>query len=81
MDAAAVKVLLHEHMPECEFQVQGEGSHYNIVAIGTVFEGLRPVKKQQLVYAALTGQIADGSVHAVNIQTFTPQEWQAREHT
>jgi acid stress-induced BolA-like protein IbaG/YrbA len=32
-----------------------------------------------LVYAALTSHIADGSVHAVNIRTFTPQEWQARE--
>ena len=78
MDAAAVKVLLQNHMHECEFHVQGEGSHYDIVAIGAVFEGLRPVKKQQLVYAALTSHIADGSVHAVNIRTFTPQEWQAR---
>ena len=79
MDAAAVKVLLQNHMQECEFHVQGEGSHYDIVAIGAVFQGLRPVKKQQLVYAALTSHIADGSVHAVNIRTFTPQEWQTRE--
>jgi acid stress-induced BolA-like protein IbaG/YrbA len=43
-----------------------------------VFEGLRPVKKQQLVYAALSDRIADGSIHAVNIRTFTPAEWQAR---
>ena len=79
MNTAAVKVLLQNQMPECEFHVQGEGNHYDIVAIGAMFEGLRPVKKQQLVYAALTDQIADGSVHAVNIRTFTPQEWQATE--
>ena len=78
MDAAAVKALLQSHMPACEFHVQGEGSHYDIVAIGAVFEGLRPVKKQQLVYAALTDHISDGSIHAVNIRTFTPAEWQAR---
>jgi acid stress-induced BolA-like protein IbaG/YrbA len=65
-------------MSDCEFHVQGEGSHYNIEAIGVVFEGLRPVKKQQLVYAALSEQIADGSIHAVNIRAYTPQEWQAR---
>ena len=79
MDAATVKALLQNHMPECEFHVQGEGSHYDIVAIGTVFEGLRPVKKQQLVYAALKDHIADGSIHAVNIRTFTPPEWQAQD--
>ncbi len=78
MDAATVKGLLEQHMPECEFHVQGEGSHYDIAAIGSVFEGLRPVKKQQLVYAALTEQITDGSIHAVNIRTFTPDQWQAR---
>ena len=75
MDAATVKVLLQTHLPDCEFHVQGEGANYDITAIGTAFEGLRPVKKQQLVYAALSENIADGSIHAVNIRTFTPEEW------
>ncbi len=78
MDAASVKSLLEAHLDGCEFHVQGEGSHYDIEAIGEVFEGLRPVKKQQLVYAALTDHIADGSIHAVNIRTYTPAEWQSR---
>jgi acid stress-induced BolA-like protein IbaG/YrbA len=78
MDTVTVQALLENHMSDCEFHVQGEGSHYNIEAIGVVFEGLRPVKKQQLVYAALSEQIADGSIHAVNIRAYTPQEWQAR---
>lgn len=78
MDAATVKVLLQTHLPGCEFEVQGEGSKYDIIAIGDVFEGQRPVKKQQIVYGALNEQIADGSIHAVNIRTFTPSEWNAR---
>ncbi len=76
MDAAQVKVLLQAQLPECEIQVQGEGSHYDIEAIGEVFAGLRPVKRQQLVYSALADHIADGSIHAVNIRTLTPQERQ-----
>jgi acid stress-induced BolA-like protein IbaG/YrbA len=78
MDAETVAALLHNGMPECEFKVQGEGNHYDIIAIGSVFDGLRPVRKQQLVYAALKDNIADGSIHAVNIRTFTPSEWQAQ---
>ena len=77
MDATEVKALLQAHLPECEFRVEGEGSHYDIEAVGEVFAGLRPVKKQQLVYAALSDHIADGSIHAVNIRTFTPAEHQA----
>ena len=75
MDAATVKALLQSHLKDCEIQVQGEGSNYDITAIGEMFEGLRPVKKQQLVYAALSENIADGSIHAVNIRTYTPDEW------
>ena len=78
MDAATVEGLLQAHLDNCEFHVQGEGSNYDITAVGPVFEGLRPVKKQQLIYAALTDQIADGSIHAVNIRAFTPVEWQSR---
>jgi acid stress-induced BolA-like protein IbaG/YrbA len=36
------------------------------------------VKRQQTVYGALRDAIASGSIHAVNIQAFTPDEWEAR---
>lgn len=78
MDAATVKDLLQRQLPDCEHQVQGEGSNYDITVIGDVFEGQRPVKKQQMVYAALSDQIADGSIHAVNIRTYTREQWQSR---
>ncbi len=74
MDAATVKALLQGELPDCEIEVQGEGANYDITVTGAIFEGLRPVKKQQLVYAALTEQIADGSIHAVNIRTLLPGE-------
>lgn len=78
MDAATVRALVQAQLPDCECHVQGEGANYDIEVVGEVFADLRPVKKQQLVYAALNENIADGSIHAVNIRTYTPQEWQAR---
>lgn len=78
MDSATVKALLEAHLPQCRFNVEGAGANYDIEAIGDAFEGLRPVQKQQLVYAALSDNIADGSIHAVNIRTYTTSEWQAR---
>jgi acid stress-induced BolA-like protein IbaG/YrbA len=78
MDAAIVKNLVLAELPGCECHVQGEGANYDIEVIGEVFDGLRPVKKQQLVYAALSEQIAKGSIHAVNIRTYTPEQWQSR---
>ena len=75
MDVEQITALLHSELRGCEISVSGEGSHYDITVVGDIFAGLRPVKKQQLVYAALNEQIANGSIHAVNIKTYTPQEW------
>ena len=75
MDAATVRALVQAELQGCQVEVQGEGANYDITVIGDVFEGLRPVKKQQMVYAALGEQIADGSIHAVNMRTYTPEEW------
>lgn len=78
MDAIQVKALVAAHLEGCEVMVQGEGNSYDIAVVGEVFSGLRPVQKQQLVYGALNEQIADGSIHAVNISTYTPDEWRSR---
>ena len=75
MQAQDIQALLADNLESCEVQVNGEGSHFDILVVGDVFEGLRPVQKQQLVYKVLSELIADGSIHAVNIKTFTPAEW------
>jgi len=74
MDAATVKQLIESHLDNCQVEVQGEGANYDIAVTGEVFDGLRPVRRQQLVYGALADVIAEGSVHAVNIKTYTPSE-------
>ncbi len=76
MHADEVKALLDAGLENCEVQVQGEGSHFDILVVGEIFAGLRPVKKQQIVYAVLNEHIASGAIHAVNIRTLTPAEWQ-----
>jgi acid stress-induced BolA-like protein IbaG/YrbA len=74
MDPEQIKQLLLAELPGCEIQVQVEGSHCQVVVVGDVFEGVRPVKRQQMVYAGLNQQIADGTIHAVNISALTPAE-------
>ncbi|QIB66593.1 BolA family protein [Kineobactrum salinum] len=78
MDASTVKALLEAQLAGCQIGVEGEGNRYDITVVGEVFAGKRPVQRQQLVYAALNEQIASGAIHAVNIRTFTPEQWQSR---
>jgi len=78
VDAAQVKALVEAHLGGCDITVNGEGANYDIVVVGDVFASLRAVQKQQLVYGALGEQISSGAIHAVNIATYTPEEWKAR---
>lgn len=76
MNPDDVKELLLAGLPDCDITVESDGSHFNILVVGDLFEGLRPVQRQQKVYAVLQAQIAEGSIHAVNMKTFTPNEFQ-----
>ena len=78
MNPEDVKTLLENALTDCQIQVETEGSHFNIVAVGDIFEGKRAVQRQQIIYAALNDQISSGAIHAVNMKIFTHQEWQQR---
>lgn len=76
MDTNQIEALLTEKLGLSEVSVKSDGSHFNITAVGTCFEGISRVKQQQLVYKPLNEFIADGSMHAVSIKAYTPEAWE-----
>lgn len=59
---------------DAQVEVKLEGNHAHLKVVSSAFEGLSPVKKQQMVYAALQGFISSGEVHAVHMSTLTPDQ-------
>jgi acid stress-induced BolA-like protein IbaG/YrbA len=59
-----------------DVKVKSEGTHFQIIAIDDCFEEMSRVKRQQFVYAPLSDLIADGTIHAVSIKTFSSAQWQ-----
>ena len=76
MKADDIKSILDQQLDECDIKVDVDGSHVNIIVVGDIFEGKRTVQRQQLVYAALQEHIASRVIHAVNMKTYSPEEWQ-----
>ncbi|MEH6551412.1 MAG: BolA/IbaG family iron-sulfur metabolism protein [Pseudomonadales bacterium] len=76
MQVEEIKALLESGLEACEVDVVVEGSHVSVTIIGDIFQGLRAVRRQQLVYAVLNDAIASGVIHAVNMKLFTVAEWQ-----
>lgn len=74
MQPDEIKSLIEGHIPDSRADVAFEGSHLMVTVVSPAFEGMNRLKKQQLVYAALGDKIADGTLHAVQMQTLTPEE-------
>lgn len=76
MQPQEVKDLLESRLAAARVEVTGDGRHFDILIVSDAFDGLSRLKKQQLVYGALQEEIASGTIHAVNMKTFTTAEWQ-----
>ncbi|AOM42158.1 BolA family iron metabolism protein IbaG [Xenorhabdus hominickii] len=76
MDTNKIKKVLMENLALDEAIVSGDGSHFQVIVVGAVFDGLSRVKQQQTVYAPLMEYIADNRIHALSIKAYTPEQWQ-----
>jgi acid stress-induced BolA-like protein IbaG/YrbA len=62
---------------ECELvRVAGDGHHFEAVVVSAAFRGKSRVQQHQLVYRALGDRMRE-EVHALSMQTFTPEDWTA----
>jgi acid stress-induced BolA-like protein IbaG/YrbA len=63
---------------ECELvRVAGDGHHFEAVIVSPAFRGKSRVQQHQLVYRALGDRMRD-EIHALSMQTFTPEDWAAK---
>lgn len=76
METNEIKDVLMAALPLDEAHVTGDGSHFQAIVVGAMFDGMSRVKKQQTVYAPLMEYIADNRIHALSIKAYTPEEWQ-----
>jgi stress-induced morphogen len=73
MATAALKALLVRAFPDAsELSIEdrtGGGDHFQVTVASARFEGLSLVEQHRLVYAALAGPLADGTIHELRIST------------
>jgi acid stress-induced BolA-like protein IbaG/YrbA len=77
MQPEKIKQLIEAGLPDATAQVDGDGAHFNAIVVCPQFAGKSRIQKQQLVYDTVKPELLDGSLHALSVKTFTPDEWQA----
>lgn len=56
-------------------KVEGDGYKYQLTIVTDLFIGKSKVVRQQWVYAQLKDLITTGRLHALNMKTWTKEEW------
>jgi acid stress-induced BolA-like protein IbaG/YrbA len=65
-------------LPGADVRVQSEDNvHFAALVVAAQFDGLRTLARHQLVYRAL-GAAVGGEIHALSLETPTPEEWARR---
>jgi len=75
MTTDEIKSLIEAGIDSEEVIVSGDNGMFDTIVVSELFDGLMPVKKQQMVYATVNTQITSGAIHALSIKAYTPKEW------
>lgn len=73
--------MITESIPDARVFVTdltGTRDHYSVVVVSSAFEGNFPIKQHRMVNAALAGPLGTGELHALQLKTLTPAEFDAQ---
>jgi acid stress-induced BolA-like protein IbaG/YrbA len=78
MSPADITQHIEAALPGATVRVASDdGVHFAALVVAPQFEGLRRLERHQLVYRAL-GNAVGGAIHALSLDTPTPDEWARR---
>jgi acid stress-induced BolA-like protein IbaG/YrbA len=80
MNPKQIEELIRVALPGAVVRVRSEDNvHFEATVVSRDFIGVRPLQRHQMVYKAL-GDRMGGEIHALALETLTPDELSARSH-
>ncbi len=77
LDPKKLESWIVDALPCEHLLVEGDGAHFSALIVSNEFAGLNRIKRQQRVNAILKEHFDSGELHALSMQTLTPEEWRA----
>lgn len=74
VSAESIQRSIQDGLSCTHVAVDGDGHHFQAVVVSDRFAGLSRIRQHQLVYAALGDRMRE-EIHALSLQTFTPEAW------
>lgn len=77
LTAEHVRARIAEALPEADVEVvdtTGTGDHFAAEVVAAAFAGKSRIDQHRMVYAAVKDEMADGSLHALQLRTRAREE-------
>ncbi len=74
-----IRDLIEAGLTDSMAHVEGDGAHFTAVVVCPAFTGKSRLQKQQMVYDTVRSHLLDGSLHALSIKAYSPEEWKTLE--
>lgn len=78
MDESDIKRLIEAGVPGATAHVDGDGRHFRAVVVASAFAGLTRIRQHRLVNDTLRESFDSEALHALSIETWTPERWAER---
>ena len=75
MTAEELRSIIAAGLPCEHLEVDGDGRHWSAIIVSAEFAGLRRIQRHQKVYGTLGARMQSDEVHALSMNTLTPEEW------
>ena len=77
-DRRSIEETIRQGLECSHVEVRGDdGVHFEALIVSPAFAGLARVRRHQMVYAAL-GERMREEIHAISMNTLSPEEWASR---
>lgn len=75
-----IEEMIKAVIPNAEVLVKdltGTRDHFSVTVISSEFEGQMPLRQHRRVNSALAQPLASGEIHALQLNTYTPTQWES----
>ncbi len=75
VDFEDISAAIRRELPDAHVTIEdmsGGGDHLQVNVISTAFAGLPLIRQHQLIYGALKEELASEAIHALALNTSTP---------
>ena len=74
MTLVEIQKKLESNIDQSQVTLEGDGCNCSAVVVSPIFEGLSLLQRQRIVLAVVSKEIKSGELHALSVNTSTPNE-------